>query len=88
MRGRRVRIAAEAETGPRDGQELQRRLALKRRDGGVDHVVLLLSDTHANREFLKEYGPMLRVDFPLSHRALAEAVRDGRDPGGSGIMVL
>lgn len=88
MRGRAVRIAVEAETGPRDGQELQRRLALKRRDGGVDHVVLLLSDTRGNRAFLREYGPMLRVDFALPHRALAEALREGRDPGGSGILVL
>lgn len=86
--GRRVHLAVECETGPRDGQELQRRLALKRRDGAVDHIVLALSDTAANRAFLRDYGELLRVDFPLSHRTLARALREGRDPGGSGILVL
>lgn len=87
-RGDRVRIGFEAETGPRDGQALQRRLAIKRRDGGVNHVVLVLSDTERNRRFLRDYGPSLRIDFPLSHRALAASLRLGRDPGGSGILVL
>ncbi len=88
VRGDGVRIAFEAETGPRDGQALQRRLAIKRRDGAVDHVVLVLSDTQRNRRFLRDYGSSLRIDFPLSHRALAASLRLGRDPGGSGILVL
>jgi hypothetical protein len=38
-----LRIGVEAETRARDRQELQRRVALKRRDGGVDRVILLLA---------------------------------------------
>ncbi len=87
-RGDDVRIGFEAETGPRDGQALQRRLALKRRDGGVDHVILVLSDTQRNRHFLRDYAAALRIDFPLTHRAVAASLRVGRDPGGSGILVL
>ena len=87
-RGFGVRVAVEAETAPRDGQELQRRLALKRRDGMVDHVVLALSDTAGNRAFLRAYEALLRIEFPLGHRALARALREGRDPGGSGILIL
>ncbi|MDQ3554100.1 MAG: helix-turn-helix domain-containing protein [Chloroflexota bacterium] len=88
LRGAGVRIGVEAETGPRDGQALQRRLSLKRRDGLVDHLVLVLSDTQRNRRFLREYGPSLRTDRPLGHRALATSLRQGLDPGGSGILVL
>ena len=40
-----TRIGVETETRARDAQSLQRRLALKKRDGGVDHVILLLADT-------------------------------------------
>ena len=88
VRGAGVRIGVEAETGPRDGQALQRRLSLKRRDGFVDHLVLVLSDTQRNRRFLREYGPSLRTDLPLGHRVLAASLRQGLDPGGSGILVL
>ena len=52
----RVRIGVEAETRARDEQELERRLSLKRRDGGVDHVILLLADTRSNRLFVRWVG--------------------------------
>lgn len=87
-RGAGVRLGVEAETGPRDGQALQRRLALKRRDGYVDHLVLVLSDTQRNGRFLRDYGPSLRTDLPLGHRALAASLRRGEDPGASGILIL
>ena len=35
----------EGETRPTDIQELARRLALKKRDGGVDRLILVLKDT-------------------------------------------
>ncbi len=70
------------------GQALQRRLSLKRRDGFVDHLVLVLSDTQRNRRSLREYGPSLRTDLPLGHRVLAASLRQGLDRGGSGILVL
>jgi hypothetical protein len=86
--GREIRIGVEAETRPRDAQALQRRLALKRRDGGVDHVLLCLAATRENRAFLREAGADLRIDFPLIGRTAIMALASGRDPGGSSIIVI
>src|SRR4051812_7110582 len=52
--GPAFRIGVEAETRARDGQALERRIRAKKRDGMVDAVVLVLADTRANREFLRE----------------------------------
>jgi transcriptional regulator with XRE-family HTH domain len=54
-----VRVGVEAETRARDEQELERRLSLKRRDGGVDHVILLLANTRSNRLFVRGLGQAL-----------------------------
>src|SRR5688572_9305039 len=47
------RHAYEAETRPRDRQALERRLALKARDGDVEAVSLLLTDSRHNRDFVR-----------------------------------
>jgi transcriptional regulator with XRE-family HTH domain len=44
-----LRVGIEAEMRPSDLQALQRKLALKVRDGGVDRLILVLADTKANR---------------------------------------
>jgi transcriptional regulator with XRE-family HTH domain len=83
-----IRIGVEAETRARDAQDLQRRLNLKRRDGGVDHVILLLSDTRPNRAFLRSCPDSFLAEFPVpGHRAL-ELLGQSRDPGGSSIILL
>ena len=46
------RRPAEAETVLDDVQALERRLALKVRDGGVDGVILVIADTARNRRAL------------------------------------
>jgi transcriptional regulator with XRE-family HTH domain len=83
-----IRIGVEAETRVRDAQELQRRLSAKRRDGGVDHVILLLSDTRHNRAFLRAAGPGFRADFPVDGRAALRRLATASDPGGSAIILL
>jgi len=81
-------LAVEAETRPRDVQALQRRVALKRRDDpSVSGVVLLLADTRHNRQLLRGHGEVLRADFPLEAHEVLRALSDGRDPGGSGIVL-
>jgi hypothetical protein len=81
-------IAVEAETRPRDVQELQRRLAIKLRDDGqVTGVVLLLSDTRHNRDLVRDNGDALRADLPLAAAAVLAALAAGRSPGGSGIVL-
>jgi transcriptional regulator with XRE-family HTH domain len=83
-----VRIGVEAETRARDSQELQRRLELKRRDGGVDHVVLLLADTRHDRAFLAAAGPGFREAFPVDGRVALARLALPADPGGSAIILL
>ncbi len=81
------RIAVEAETRIHDVQALQRRITLKRRDGGEPDVVLLLNETRTNREAL-DGSAGLRDMLPLDGRTMLAALRDGRSPGGSGIVRL
>ena len=84
-----VRIAVEAETRPRDVQELQRRLASKMRDDpSISSVILLLSDTRHNRALVRDHGEVLRVDLPLPASAILAALAEGRNPGGSGIVLI
>lgn len=81
------RAGVEAETVIDDTQALERRLHLKRRDGGVDHVILLVADTPRNRRALAA-APAAFSDLPLNARELMAALAGGRDPGGSGIVIL
>lgn len=81
-------IAVEAETRPRDVQALQRRISLKRRDDpGIASVVLLLADTRYNRSLFREYGEAFLADLPLAATEIMAALKVGRDPGGSGIVL-
>jgi len=81
-------IGVEAETRIRDLQAVVRRVNLKQKDGELDHVILLVSDTKANRLALRFGAADLRDAFPVSQRDCLRALRDGRDPGGSSIIVL
>jgi len=83
-----VRIGVEAETRARDSQELQRRLGAKQRDGGVDHVVLLLADTRHNRTFLRTVGEGFRSMFPVDGRTALRRLSEPSDPGGNAIILL
>ena len=82
------RMRVEAETNITDGQALERRLSLKLRDDPEGHLLLLVSDTRANRAALKVLAPGLQAIFPLSQRHILGSFRDGLDPGGNGIVVL
>lgn len=78
----------EAETHLRDLQAVERAIAAKRRDSRVDHVILLLADTHHNRAVLRDHRTSLRAEFPLTTREVLYALRAGSEPHGSGIAVL
>jgi transcriptional regulator with XRE-family HTH domain len=83
-----VRVAIEAETRPRDVQDLLRRMALKRRDGGVDRLVLLLADSRHNRAMLREAGEPLQAAFPIGSRPALYELRDGRPPPDDALVLL
>lgn len=82
------RHAYEAETRPRDRQALERRLALKVRDGGIDAVSLLLADSRHNRDFVRSNGPVLRERFPVPGRRALELLGAGVDPGAGSVILL
>jgi transcriptional regulator with XRE-family HTH domain len=81
------RAGVEAETVIDDTQALERRLSLKRRDGGLAHDILLIADTPRNRRALAA-APAAFSDFPLRGREILTALAAGRGPGGSGIVML
>jgi transcriptional regulator with XRE-family HTH domain len=81
-------IALEAETRLTDLQALERRLALKRRDGGIDVVILVVADTRTNRRVLESAREELRTAFPLDRRAILGTMRTGQLPPGSGLLAL
>jgi transcriptional regulator with XRE-family HTH domain len=88
VRGRDWRCGVEAETRPRDLQALQRRLALKARDGGVEWVILLLLGSRHNRALLREHGARLRTQFPVPGSRALQRLQRGQPPGGSAVILL
>lgn len=88
LRSPAASIGVEAETRPRDIQELERRVALKRRDGGLDRVVLLLSDSSWNRRLVRTSATSLEATFPIPGKLALRALAQARDPGGDTIILL
>lgn len=86
--GSGMTIATEMETRLRDVQATQRRIELKRRDGAVDHVLLVVADTRANHAAIEAAADLLSAAYPVSPRAALAAIVAGRDPGGDALVVL
>jgi transcriptional regulator with XRE-family HTH domain len=82
------RHGVEAETRPRDRQALERRLALKLRDGDVTGMTLLLLDSRHNRAFMRAHGEVLSDAFPVPGSRAHELLAASVDPGGSAIVLL
>jgi hypothetical protein len=82
------RNGVEAETRPHDRQGLERRLALKLRDGDVTSMTLLLLDSRHNREFMLAHRDTLRERFPLAGRRALELLGAGVDPQANSIILL
>jgi len=82
------RAGCEAETRITDLQALERRLALKLRDGGVDLMLVLVSDTSWNRAVLALHREALRALLPLDGREVLRRLARGRLPDANGLLVL
>jgi transcriptional regulator with XRE-family HTH domain len=81
--------SVECEVHLHDIQAVQRRIALKVRDDpGAGIVILLLADTAHHRRVLAEHRESLRGEFPLDSTPILHALRSGRIPPASGILVL
>jgi transcriptional regulator with XRE-family HTH domain len=79
----------ECETRLGDLQALARKLALKLRDDPRGSVlILVVRSTAHNRRVLAAYREALRAEFPLDGATIARALRAGRIPTASGILVI
>ena len=85
---RREAVGVEAETRLRDAQAFERRVALKRRDGEIDRVVIVLADSRANRCALRAIRSAWRTDYPLDTAEILEALALGRLPSAGGVVVI
>lgn len=81
------RCPVEAETVLDDLQATERRLTLKQRDGGQDHVILLVADTRRNRRALAA-APGAFASLPLRTREILRGFARGDNPGAGGIVIL
>lgn len=82
------RVGVDAETRLYDIQAVQRKTELKMRDSGVDRAILLVASTRHNRAVLREHRGALASTFPLTTAEVMGALRAGRIPDASGIVVL
>ena len=83
-----TRLPFDADTHLVDLQAQSRRLTLKLRDAGIEHVLWLIARTRHNREVLDAGAASLAADFPISARRALAALAEGRHPGGSSIVLL
>ena len=81
-------IPLDADTRLLDVQAQSRRIALKRRDAGVDAVLWVIAGSSANRRAVDLAGTALFVDYPVSQRSALGALAEGRHPGGSAVILL
>lgn len=75
LTGSHKRTGIEFERVLADVQALSRRIALKRRDGGVDYLLLVVADTTANRRVLREWKTFLPELPRLATRDVLAALR-------------
>lgn len=81
-------IGVEAETHVRDLQALERRLALKQRDGAMSGLILVLSDTRHHRELVSGAGPVLRAVFPTTARVALRTLGRDEAPASNAVVLV
>lgn len=82
------RVGVEAETRIRDVQELVRRIRQRELHGGVDEILIILSDTTHNRRLVDELRRALGDGYATPPRQLLAALRTGSPLAGSGLILL
>lgn len=81
-------VGVEAETRVRDLQALVRRIRARALSGGVDCVLLVLSDSATNRRVVEQLRDALGEEFAIRPAELLAALRAGRPLPGSGVILL
>src|SRR4029078_5629794 len=85
---RKQLVAAHLETRIRDIQALVRRTRSRERDGHVDEILLVLSDSATNRQLVSELRETLGAAYRTSPRWLMKGLREGSALVGSGVVLL
>ncbi len=85
--GRHI-VGADLESRIRDVQALVRRTRARERDGGVDSILIVLSDSATNRRLVGELIHALGPDYATPRRLIVAALRDGRPLPGCGVILL
>jgi len=88
LRLRDVRVGVEAETRIHDLQALMRKLRGRERDGGVDHILVVLSDTAHNRRLVGQLRDALGDRYATPARPVLSALRSGRPVPGSAVILI
>ena len=88
LSGMAKNLPVEADTRLVDGQGQLRRVMLKLRDSGLEHVLLLLADTRTNRHAVAATSATIAPDFPVSPRRALAALAVREHPGGSALVLL
>jgi len=81
-------VGVECETRIRNIQALVRRIRERERDGGVDHIVLVLSDSQTNRRLLPDLLEALGPRFASPPRVTMKCLRSGQPLAGSGVVLV
>lgn len=81
-------LPLEAETRIGDLQAQARRVVLKMRDAGEEHVLLVVADTRSNRAAVAAGSDLIAAMFPVPARRALAALAAGRHPGGSALVFL
>lgn len=88
LRGATFRAGVEGETRIRDVQALERRMALKERDGRMDRLLLVVLDSRANRATVRAHADVVAARFPILGARALELLAVGADPGGNALILL
>ena len=86
--GSSFRVGVEAETRVRDIQELVRRIRQRELHGGVDVILIVLSDTAHNRALADDLRDALGDRYCATQGDLMEGLRAGRPLKSSGVILL
>ena len=81
-------VGADLETRIRDIQALVRRTRARERDGGVDAILLVLSDSSTNRSLVGQLRGALGPAYASAPRATLAALRNGEPLPGSGVILI
>ena len=81
-------VGVDIEARIRDIQALVRRTRLRERDGGVDAILIVLSESSTNRRLLGQLLDALGPAYLTSARAILGALRNGRPLPGSGVILI